>query len=486
MLHQLTTFVSNHFSMPNNHIQNIRLLLIINGYPNKSQIIPLPTSGSNRLYFRVIFTENHNPKSILASFNNDINENIAHNSFSIHFKSLGFNVPDIYARDESYQYFLLQDLGDITLFNLLMEKRSIALDYYKQAITNLVQFQTTGIKNLDLDVAYPIKSFNRRSVMWDLNYFKYYFIKPHDIIFNEDLLENDFIKLTDKLLQSKCEFFNYRDFQSRNIMIYEDKPWFIDFQGGRKGPLQYDLVSLLYQVKAGLTNSEREILYNFYIAELNRVLPTEQLNFESYYNYFIYFRLMQVMGAYGFRGMVQRKAHFLQSIVPAIKLLEQLINSKPIDTDLSELHEVFNQIKEIDLYNTPIINNRLNISVNSFSYKKKGIPLDTSGNGGGHVFDCRSLPNPGRIAELRDYTGLDSQIISYLEEKEEMMNFIKNTKLIIDQSIQNYIERKFNSLQINFGCTGGRHRSVYSASQIGKYIKSKYPTSVVNINHKEL
>lgn len=472
--------------MPKDHLQNIRELLEKEGYPNDNQIIPLPTSGSNRNYYRVVFSGNFEPSTLIASYNSDINENIAHLSFTVHFESLGLSVPQIYTRDNSYKYFLMQDLGDITLFDMLSVNRTKALEYYKKAIVDLVKFQTEGILGLDLDVAYPVKKFNKRSVMWDLNYFKYYFVKPHDINFDENILEDNFEKFTDILLSSELDYFNYRDFQSRNIMIHKDKPWYIDFQGGRKGPLQYDLVSLLYQAKANLGDETRDLLYNHYIDILNSVLPGKQSMFEENFTYFIYFRLMQVMGAYGFRGLVQRKAHFLQSIPLVISSLSNLLQKSPLNAKFTEINNIFKQILSLSYSDAPIKKNGLTININSFSYKKKGIPVDISGNGGGHVFDCRSLPNPGRIPELRDYTGLQQPIIDYLENQKEVNDFFINAKAIVDHSISNYIERNFNNLQINFGCTGGRHRSVFSASKIAEHINNKFPDVNVVIRHMEI
>jgi aminoglycoside/choline kinase family phosphotransferase len=471
--------------MSNDHIGNIKILLSKNGFDDKYQIIPLPQSGSNRQYYRINFTKLSNQKTLIASFNNDVSENIANNSFTQHFKSLGFKVPEIMARDNSYKYFLIQDLGDNTLFNLLNESNDHT-KILKEVISDLVKFQVEGIKKLDLEVAYPVKDFNYRSLLWDLNYFKYYFVKPHDIDFNENYLEDDFNMLANKLLKSECSYFNYRDFQSRNIMISNNEPWYIDFQGGRRGPLQYDLISFLYQVKANLNDETRKILYSHYIKELNRIIPGKQEMFEKYYQYFRYFRLMQVMGAYGFRGIIQRKSHFLQSIPKAIISLSKLIMESPITNEFPELSRIFNQILNID-YNIPDEDiNKLTISISSFSYKKKGIPIDVSGNGGGHVFDCRSLPNPGRLDTLRDFTGKDEPVINYLANQNEMTSFINNTKRIIDQSINNYLERNFNNLQINFGCTGGRHRSVYSASLTADYVRDTYPETKVLLVHNEL
>jgi len=472
--------------MSTDHTENIRALLKKAEYSSNYQILPLPSSGSNRLYYRVIFSDKIIPSSLIASYNYDVSENIAHNSFTHHFESIGFNVPHIYFHDDSSRYFLLQDLGDTTLFNLLQTNYDEAIEHYKKVITDLVDFQVDGIKNLNLDVAYPVREFNKRSILWDLNYFKYYFVKPHNIDFDENLLEDDFEKFAGLLLTADMNYFNYRDFQARNIMIFENKPWYIDFQGGRKGALQYDLVSLLYQAKANLSDEVKQLLYNHYIYTLNEKLPGSKLAFKKLYPSFIYFRLMQVMGAYGFRGMVQHKAHFLQSIPLVIKSLSGLLQKSNIGLELPELSNVFNQILSLDYKITTENNSGLTISVNSFSFKKKGIPIDITGNGGGHVFDCRSLPNPGRIAELRDYTGLQKPVINYLEKQKEVSEFLENAISIIDQSIENYRKRKFNNLQINFGCTGGRHRSVFSASKIAEHIKSKFPDVTVDICHFEI
>ncbi len=473
--------------MPDNHIANIRSLVLKSGYKDKTEVIPLPGSGSNRQYYRVKFGSQNDPSTLIASYNEDINENIAYNSYTSHFKSLGYNVPKIYARDDTYRYFLIQDLGDITLMDILNSDKELAYELYDDVIDDLLKFQIQGITDLDLDVAYPVKYFDRRSIMWDLNYFKYYFIKPHNIQFNENKLEDDFESFTSQLLLSDCNYFNYRDFQARNIMYHDNKLWYIDFQGGRKGPLQYDLVSLLNQVKAKLPEKVKSKLYDDYENKLYEILPNQRHIFHEHYLYYEYFRLMQVMGAYGFRGKVQGKGHFLQSISPSIEALRKLLSSSMIDPKYKELKNIFDQIVQIQDYreeeDTP---SGLTISINSFSYKKKGIPIDTTGNGGGHVFDCRSLPNPGRSAELRDYTGKDVQIINYLESKTEMMDFIENVKRILNPSVDNYILRNFDNLQINFGCTGGRHRSVYSTETIGSYLQNKYPEANIVISHNEL
>lgn len=471
--------------MPNEHINNIRELIKNAGYNEEYNIIPLPVSGSNRSYFRAIDKSDYS-NTIIASFNEEINENIAQYSFTTHFLSRNFRVPEIYAKDSSYRYFLLQDLGKSALFDIIRENPQASAKYLKMVVKDLVKFQIDGIKGMDMSVAYPIADFNRMSVLWDLNYFKYYFIKTHNISFNELRLEDDFEKLCDKLLEPENNYFMYRDFQSRNIIIKDDLPWYIDFQGGRKGPLQYDLVSLLNQVKANLPEDLKIEIRGTYLKELEKKIPGQSKRFMTYYHEFEFFRLIQVMGAYGFRGLVEKKAHFLHSLIPAIESLKRLLTVTNLLDEYQELKHVLEQITKIKKYEKIETKKGLNISINSFSYKKKGIPIDMTGNGGGHVFDCRSLPNPGRIEELRDFTGLETPVIEYLKKQNEVKSFLNNTANIVTQSIDNYLERDFLNLQLNFGCTGGRHRSVYSAEFISKLIKEKYPQVIVNLNHNEL
>lgn len=472
--------------MPDLHTINISKLLKSHNCHDNYQIIPLPVSGSGRLYFRVLFDGIEKPKSLIVSYNENISENIAQKSFTQHFRNLKFRVPEILATDPTFMYLLQTDVGDLTLFDMLSNNRKFAIELYYKVIDDLLHFQIEGIKNLDLDVAYPIKQLDERSIMWDLNYFKYYFVKPHNIDFNESSLEDDFVAFKNLLLKSNSAFFNYRDFQARNIMFHEKELWYVDFQGGRQGPLEYDLVSLLYQVKAKLDEETRSKLLQYYLKKLGDILPDEPKKFMQNYHNYIYFRLMQVMGAYGFRGLIQKKPHFLQSIGPSVSLLKELFVNKPIDENLKEINHIFKQIININTYTEISKNNGLTIVVNSFSYKKKGIPIDFTGNGGGFVFDCRSLPNPGRLPNLRDFTGNDSEIIDYLKDKKEVNYFIENTINMVSQSVQNYIDRNFHNLQINFGCTGGKHRSVYSANFVGNYLKQNYPSAKVTIVHNEL
>ncbi len=468
-----------------NHIEHISNLLSRNNYPDATEIVELPSSGSNRIYFRLTFKHTG---SLLAAYNPDVSENIAWHSYSFHFREKGFHVPEIYARDEDYRYFLIQDLGTSDLFSLTGQGIDNKVEgIYKVVLRDLLRFQIEGIKGLDLDVAYPVKSFDGNSVLWDLNYFKYYFVKPHELFFNESKLENDFQSFAGKLLETDRTYFMYRDFQARNILLHQNKPWYIDFQGGREGPLMYDVVSLLYQAKANLGDELRKRLLDFYLQELEKLAPGESRKFMTYYEYFIYFRLMQVLGAYGFRGLIQRKGHFLSSIPYAINNLIQLLGDHSLKNEFPELHSVFEQIISLGQYKVKKQSeNKLTITINSFSYKKQGYPLDYTENGGGFVFDCRALPNPGRIPELRDFTGRENPIIEFLESKAEVRSFFTNISAIVNQSVDNYLERGFDNLQLNFGCTGGKHRSVYNAELMAKHLQKYSDRISVQLNHIQL
>jgi aminoglycoside/choline kinase family phosphotransferase len=451
------------------------------------KIEPLPRSGSSREYYRFFFESN---ETLIGSFNPEVKENIAYLTFSRHFYNLGFPVPKILAYDNDYKYFLLTDLGNTTLFDILKKEgvsERVRKLYYR-ALEDLLRFQVEGIKGMDLSKAYPVNEFDKRSVMWDLNYFKYFFLKANNIYFDESSLEDDFVKLTDTLLEADRDFFMYRDFQSRNIMIKTEKLWYIDFQGGRKGPLQYDVVSLLFQAKANLPESFKNELLQYYLLLLEKEMPSQRDVFLEKFNLFVYFRLMQVLGAYGYRGLFQRKSHFLQSIPPAINNLKRLINNNPVADDFKELDSIFGQIINLSGFDlNKSKDNILTVRVSSFSYKKTGIPVDISGNGGGFVFDCRALPNPGRLDELKDFTGQQKPIIEYLSSKKEVLYFLDKVFALVEQSVDNYLKRGFENLMVNFGCTGGKHRSVYSAEKLISHLKKKYGEKInLVLSHYEL
>jgi len=466
------------------HIQQIKQLLLQNNYPASSEIKQFKPSGSDRVYFRIFFKDK---PSVVAAFNSDTKENQAWLYFTKHFLSIGLPVPEIFSQSEDFQYFLLEDLGDETLFNLLGKlSEQEKIFYFKKAISALIRFQVDGIKGLDWEKAYPVKGFSKESIHWDLNYFKYYFVKTHNIPFDENKLEDDFQCFADNLLQAESHFFLYRDFQSRNIMVKDGELFFIDFQAGRKGPLQYDLVSLLYQARASLSPEIREMLLNFYLDELEKKLPGRKKYFFQYYNNFIYFRLMQVLGAYGFRGLIQKKTHFLLSIPFALENLGYLLNQSPLDSGFKELTSVLKNVAGLEQYKPKSKNKeKLVVEINSFSYLNSSYPSDTSANGGGFAFDCRALPNPGRIDELKDFSGLEQPVIQFFEKSEEMAQFLEHVFKLVDQSVDKYLERKFSHLQVNFGCTGGKHRSVYSAERLKKHLYDTYHSQVdIVLNHK--
>ena len=449
--------------------------------------IQLPVSGSNRLYFRITGSYN----KAIGVYNNDIKENIAFLEFSKSFLSSGINVPKIYEVSNDRIFYLIEDLGPITLYDYLTETRKKEnfpqkiIDLYKKVLTELPKIQIKAGKNINYNVCYPRKAFDRQSMMWDLNYFKYYFLKLANINFNEQLLENDFISFTDFLLKAENSFFLYRDFQSRNIMINGDKIGFIDYQGGRKGALQYDIASLLYDAKADIPNNIRKELYSFYLQELEKYPSVKKSDFELYYPGYVIIRILQSMGAYGFRGFYEKKKHFLNSIPFALDNMKHILNDYPSFKRFPELYNSLIKITESDyLKSLGIPNKKLTIDICSFSYRK-GIPEDSSGNGGGFVFDCRAVHNPGRYEPYKKLTGRDTEVKKFLEEKSEMLEFLVPIFSLLDQTTEKYISRGYTHLKICFGCTGGQHRSVYAAERTAKHLKKKFPVCV-NLEHREL
>jgi aminoglycoside/choline kinase family phosphotransferase len=448
------------------------------------QITALPISASNRLYYRL----KAGSVSAIGSYNQDERENKAFIYLARHFKNNNLPVPEIYGEDLANGVYLQQDLGDLTLYQQLVSSRkdddfpNELLETYRKVIAFLPRFQIEGAKALDFKVCYPREAFDRQSMSWDLNYFKYYFLKLANISFDEQELEDDFSRFKDLLLSAGHEYFMYRDFQSRNIMLHDGEQWFIDFQGGRRGALQYDLASLLYDAKADLPVDIREQLLTYYISCLSQYKPVNEEKFRREFYSFVYIRIMQAMGAYGFRGFYEKKEHFLLSVPYALQNLEWLMENHPIEDQFPALSNVLKGIIA-----SPQIRQagrkKLSIEVNSFSYRK-GLPVDSSGNGGGFVFDCRALNNPGRIDQYKSLTGMDEPVQKFLELQPEVKPFLDNVYGIIDYSVFTYLARNFEHLQINFGCTGGQHRSVYCAEQLAAHLKSN-PNIVLTLNHLE-
>ena len=470
-----------------NHTDILRSLFFEWAPEQGIEILPLPQAGSYRQYYRLSGQHKH----AIGVYSPDKNETKAFLAFTNHFRQLGLNVPEIYAHDDSNNCYLISDLGDTSLLDHLEQNRidgypsEKTFELYRQAVAELPLFQVHACKDLDFSVCYPSGEFDGRSMRWDLNYFKYYFLRLLKIPFNEAALEDDFDRLIVHLLQSGNQFFMYRDFQARNIMIHQDKPWFIDYQGGRRGPLQYDLASLLFQVKASLPYDFREEMLHWYLENLKKYIVIDEQKFVDDYYGFVLIRLLQVMGAYGFRGYFERRAHFLQSIPYAVENLRWLLSNVNFRVEMPELLIALNEIANTEIA-LPVLTEAgtLTVSVNSFSFKN-GPPPDYSGNGGGFIFDCRALPNPGRYDHYKKFTGLDESVIQFLDREKAVAKFLTNVIKIVDQSIIEYQHRGFRNLQINFGCTGGQHRSVYCASRLAAYLEENYSLKVIEY-HQEM
>ena len=423
-------------------------------------------------------------------------ENVAFLEFSRHFRRRGLPVPEIYAEDLSHGAYLQEDFGSTTLFEFLSDHRNgatiapEAVQAYRKVVAVLPRFQVEAGRDLNYKVCYPRASFDRQSIAWDLNYFKYYFLRLAGIPFNEQALERDFSRLTKLLLSASRDYFLYRDFQSRNIMLRkslnEDQPFFLDYQGGRKGALQYDIASLLYDAKADLPPDLRQQLLDHYLDSLSGFLDLDRSAFMQHYYAYVYVRIMQALGAYGFRGFYERKEHFLQSVPYALKNIRWLLHNVELPVALPTLMEAFKSVVASDKLQgltSATEPERLTVRVFSFSFHR-GLPQDETGNGGGFVFDGRSLPNPGREERFKTLTGKDAAVMDYLNQQESVHQFLANTISLVDASVTMYQRRGFKHLMVSFGCTGGQHRSVYLAEQLAKHLRGKDGVDVV-VHHRE-
>ena len=471
--------------MQNTDIQNALAILVRSIGMEPVDIKAIAESGSSRKYYRIITATG----SVMGAYNANIEENEAFFYLTEHFGAIGLQVPQLLAVNESRDCYLQSDFGDETLFGCIQSDlvgggyTPRTKQLIQQSLDQLVRFQIEGHRGLDYSKVYPMPCFDKSAVMDDLDYFKYYFVKPQAaVVFNETRLKAEFSRFADFICQAGNRGFMYRDFQSRNIMVHHEKPCFIDYQGGREGPLQYDVVSLLYQVKAQMPQSLRDEMLAYYKHALSASIDPDAIEFDRYYPAFVYLRLMQVLGAYGFRGMIQKKAHFIESIPFALRELKTWNESNPL-TEYPELQSIISQL-QIPHSSLPTPHSSLTVTVNSFSFKK-GYPDDFSGNGGGFVFDCRALPNPGREPQFKTKTGSDWEVIEYLEAKPQTQVFLDHVKAIVGQSVDNYLERHFSNLMVSFGCTGGQHRSVFFAQSIADWIRKTYPSVLVKVNHIE-
>ncbi|MFZ0685093.1 MAG: RNase adapter RapZ [Terriglobales bacterium] len=449
--------------------------------------------GSGRKIVR-LSSDRHSAIGILYDVRE---ENVAFLEFSRHFRRHGLPVPEIYAEDLNHGAYLEEDLGNTTLFEFLSAHRNggiiapEAVAAYRNVVAFLPRFQVEAGRDLNYKVCYPRASFDRQSIAWDLNYFKYYFLRLAGIAFNEQALEHDFSRLTKLLLSASRDYFLYRDFQSRNVMMRSvaggDQPYFLDYQGGRKGALQYDIASLLYDAKADLPPELRQQLLDHYLDALAGFVPLDRAEFMQFYYAYVYVRIMQAMGAYGFRGFYERKEHFLQSVPYALKNLRWLLHNVELPVALPALMDAFKSMVASDKLQSLAAESgktgKLTVRIFSFSFHR-GLPDDDSGNGGGFVFDGRSLPNPGREDRFKSLTGKDAPVIDYLNQQESVHQFLASAMSLVDASISTYQSRGFKHLMVSFGCTGGQHRSVYLAEQLAKHLRGKDGIEVV-VRHRE-
>ena len=452
--------------------------------------VALTGSASHRRYYRLTGADG---RTLIGVEGTDTDENRAFLTIDRHFASKGINVPKVVAEDGLC--YLQEDLGSMVLYDALASGRAsgqygpdeVAL--LRKTLAALPKIQVEGARGLDFSVCYPQPSFDARMVDFDLNYFKYDFLKLSGLEFNEVRLQDDFDRLRADLLAESSDTFLYRDFNARNVMLVDGDPWFIDFQGGRRGPVYYDVASFLWQARARYPESLREELLQVYLDSLRAYGPVDETHFRERLRVFILFRMLQVLGCYGYRGLWEGNKAFIDSIPAAFGIVQSIL---PF-SDYPYLSEVLANLCRGALSpegvatdsekNTPSSGAPLTVIIYSFSYKK-GIPEDTSGNGGGYVFDCRSVHNPGKYERFKQLTGLDAPVIEFLEEDGEILRFLDHVYSLVDAHVERFLSRGFTHLQVSFGCTGGQHRSAYSAQHLAEHLVAKYPVKV-HLIHRE-
>ncbi len=445
-------------------------------------ITELPSSGSNRRYFRL-----SGDQTLIGVSGTSPEENQAFLYMARHFREKGLPVPEVYAQSDDARFYLQEDLGNMLLFDAIEKgRKSSVFDEEEKRLLHktirlLPRVQFVGADGFDFSRCYPQAELNQRSILWDLNYFKYCFLKATGMDFQENCLEDDFQKMASVLLRNASATFMYRDFQSRNVMIKEGEPWLIDFQGGRKGPVYYDVASFLWQAKARYPEDLRNELLADYMDALRQYMPVDETYFLSQLRHFVLFRTLQVLGAYGFRGYFEKKPHFIQSVPFAMDNLRVLLAKDY--PEYPYLCDILRKLTNLKQFSDDIQKRMLEVKIVSFAYKK-GIPNDPTGNGGGFVFDCRAINNPGKYERYNHFTGLDEPVIRFLEEDGEITRFLEHVYELVDASVKRYLDRGFTNLMVCFGCTGGQHRSVYSAQHLAEHIHRKFGVKV-NLIHRE-
>lgn len=454
-----------------------------NNIPQK--IEPLAESGSSRMYFRI---HGDDEETLIAVYNDNVEENKSFVSFAHHFMKYKLKVPEILHVADNCKIYFQEDLGDTSVFDVLSNRKTAELsnfetDLMKQILAELLKFQIDASSDIDYSNCFASKKFDATLLRWDLNYFKYYFLKLTGVVFSEPVLEQEFKKLEQYWEQLPSDYFLYRDFQSRNIMQKDDDVYFIDFQGGMQGPLQYDVAALLYQARLKLTKQTKDSLLNFYIDRAGEKISVDANEFKSQFYVVVFVRILQTLGAYGFRGLYEKKSHFLKSIPAAIEGLREILRELPLDLEIPALKSYCEQICSLDINQALGLKKKLTVAIVSFAYKR-GMPIDTSGNGGGYVFDCRAVPNPGIYDEYKPLTGEDAAVQKFFSKTPQMAEFLSHSFAMVDMHVEKFIERGFSSLMVGFGCTGGQHRSVYSAEMLAKHISEKYDVQVT-LKHVE-
>jgi aminoglycoside/choline kinase family phosphotransferase len=444
-----------------------------------SGIEKLPQSGGDRTYYRITTAG----ESFIAAYNTNIKENETFIYFSDHFAKANVPVPKVLAVNEEKIIYIQEDLGNNALLAVLetKEKTEEVKALYKKSLRALANMQINGDKDLDYTQCITSKEFGKQAILSDLLYFKYYFLDTLKVPYDKEQLVEDLEKLSAYLNNADHKYFMFRDFQSRNVMVKDEEVFFIDFQGGMKGALQYDVASLLWQAKADLSDEWKKELLQYYMDCVEEILqqPIDRIRFESQYNGYVLIRLLQVLGAYGFRGLFERKAHFLTSIPLALRNLKWFLQNKKVGIDVPEFERILGIVVEDEIIHRfePIRANAatpLVVKINSFSFLKSGYPKDATNNGGGFVFDCRGILNPGRIQEYKTQTGRDKPVQDYLTDKTRMDEFLTGVFSVVDIAVEDYIKRDFENLAVNFGCTGGQHRSVYAADALARHLRNKY------------
>ena len=468
--------------------ERIKTLFEKNNDASIHSIEKLPQSGSDRIYFRLETSKG----SYISTYNQNVRENNTFFNFSSHFKKANCPVANILHVNDEQTIYIQEDFGDESLLTILEREGPSPHVYelFQQSLRQLALLQINGHKNLDYKLCITSKEFGKQAILSDLLYFRYYFLDTLKIPYDKEKLIDDFEALSTYLTRVEHKYFMFRDFQSRNIMIKDNKVNFIDYQGGMKGALQYDVASLLWQAKAELSDDWKNSLLDYYLDCAEEILkkPINRARFITQYNGYVLIRLLQVLGAYGFRGLFERKAHFLTSIPLALKNMRWFLQNKDTGIVLPEFERVLNLMVEEEIVNrfepiqatasTPLI-----IQINSFSFRK-GYPQDRTIHGGGFVFDCRGILNPGRVAEYKSLNGRDKSVKDFLEQQTKMPEFLNNAYNLIDISVEEYILRNFSTLTINFGCTGGCHRSVYAADAVVRHLRNKYNVKI-KLNHIE-